>query len=239
MKIICCGSSFSSIDPSLPGTHYSELIADSLDAELINIAKPGSSNFAIRLQIDTAIKLKPDLIMFEFASASRLDLPLSVLGESGKYNKDNLAHNLRYTNYHSVVDPVINTEQESVISDSITNLIDANCFVRNERLTPSARSALKYWFSELYNENIKYHQDYYLVTSVFWPLHQSKIPYIWTRGDLCMFDWSMYPYEVSDAGNPWLCTNMVNTTYHTTPEVQQKIFEHWMHCYRQYHSNSI
>ncbi len=239
MKIICCGSSFSSLDPNFPRTHYSELLAKELGAELINIAKPGSSNFAIRLQIETAITLKPDLILFEFASASRLDLPLSVLGEDKQYQKENLANNLRYTNYYSKVDPVINTNQESIISDSISNLIDANCFIQNEKLTPGARSALKSWFSELYDEGIKYHQDYYIASSVFWPLHQVKIPYLWTRGDLCMFDWGMYPYQVSDAGNPWLCKDMVSTTYHTTPEMQEQFFLQWLDSYRQFHGNSL
>jgi hypothetical protein len=232
MNIICCGSSFSSLDPKLPNTHFSELLAKELNAKLVNIAKPGSSNFAIRLQIDTAIKLKPDLILVEFASASRLDLPLSVLGEDSTYNSHNLANNLRYTNYFNVVPDVIDHTQESIISDSITNLIDANCFVKNEKLTDTSRQALRNWFTELYDENIAYHRDFYIASSAFMPLEQSKIPYLWTRGDLCMFDWSMYSNQVDDQGNPWLCDNMVSTTYHTTPEKQQEIATSWLSAYK-------
>ena len=234
MKIVCCGSSFSSLDPALPNTHYSEIISQKLGAELINIAKPGSSNFAIRLQIDTAIQLKPDLILFEFASASRLDLPLKVLGDNKQYQSNNLAHNLRYTNYHNVVPDVIQRDQESIISDSISNLINENCFITNEKLTTASRQALKSWFIELYDEPIAYHKDFYITSSVHWPLQQSKIPYLWTRGDLCMFDWNLYPNQVDDAGNPWLVTNMTSTTYHTSVGQQIEIANCWLTAYNKF-----
>lgn len=234
MQIISCGSSFSSLEPRLPNTHYTELLAKELNAELINIAKPGSSNFAIRLQIETAIKMKPDLITFEFASASRIDLPLSAFNEAGKYNSSNGAHNLRYTNYHSIVDESIDKSKESIVSDGIRNFIDGTCFPENERLTANSRKALEYWFTELYDEDLKYHQDYFICSSAFLELEKSGIPYIWTRGDMCMFDWSSYENEVADGGNMWLGTidPSIYNVYHTTPEVQSELVKYWLEAYR-------
>ena len=234
MHIISCGSSFSSLEPKLPGTHYTELLAQEFGAKLTNIAKPGSSNFAIRLQIETAIKLKPDLITFEFASAARIDLPLAAFNEPGQYMSSNLAHNLRYTGYKSVVDTEIDTARESIVSDGIGNFIEGTCFPENEILTPSARAALKQWFVELYNEDLKYHQDYFTCTSAFYALEQSGIPYIWTRGDMCMFDWSIYKNEVPDGGNMWLgvIDPAIYNVYHTSPEVQAEIVKFWIETYR-------
>ena len=234
MRIISCGSSFSSLEPKLPGTHYTELLAQELEADLTNIAKPGSSNFAVRLQIETAIALKPDLITFEFASAARIDLPLQAFNEAGRYSSRNLAHNLRYTGYKSVVDPAIDTTRESIVSDGIGNFIEGTCFPENEMLTPEARDALKKWFVELYNEDLKYHQDYFVCTSAFYALEKSGIPYIWTRGDMCMFDWSIYNNEVPEGGNMWLgnIDPTIFNVYHTSPEVQKEIVQFWLETYR-------
>jgi hypothetical protein len=234
MRIVSCGSSFSSLDSRLPGTHISERFASEYNAELISLAKPGATNFAIRLQIESAIKLKPDLILFEFASASRIDLPLAVLGKPVQYNQHNLASNVRYTNYYNIIPNEINIEQESIVSDGIKNFIDGQCFPLNEKLTPDARKALQYWFTELYNEELKYHQDYFVCTSAFQSLEHSGIPYVWTRGDLCMFDWSIYKNEVPEGGNMWLgwTDPGIESVYHTTPESQAILFEFWLATYR-------
>jgi hypothetical protein len=234
MKIVSCGSSFFSLDKYQPKTHLSELMAQELGAELVSLAKPGSSNFAIRLQLDTAIKMKPDLILFEFTNAQKVDLPLSVLGEDYRYDARNGADNLRYTNYDNIVPSVIDHAKASVLSDGIKNFIDGQCFRENTALTKTSRQALQYWFTELYDEQIKYHQDYYICSSVFSALDNSKIPYVWCRGDLCMFDWSLYNNEVGEEGNPWIGWTDPGqlSVYHTTPQKQQELFAHWLETYR-------
>lgn len=234
MRIVGCGSSFFSIDKRQPGTHVTELMAQELGAELISLAKPGSSNFAIRLQLDTAIKLKPDLILFEFTNAQKVDLPLSVLNKHSQYRNSEGANNLRYTGYENVIPSVIDSTKESIVSDGIKNFIDGQCFPENTALTRTSRQALQYWFTELYDEQIKYHQDYYICSSVFSALDASGIPYVWCRGDLCMFDWSLYQHEVPEAGNPWIGWTDPGqlSVYHTTPARQQEIFKHWLDTYK-------
>ena len=234
MKIVSCGSSFFSISPAHPGTHLTEIVARELGAELISFAKPGSSNFAIRLQLETAIKLKPDLILFEFTNAPKIDLPLSVLGQEHEYNFNKGIHNIKYTGYENVVPKNIYVNNASFISDGIKNFITGECFQENTALTRNSRDALKMWFTELYDEPLKEHQDYFVCSSVFLPLEQSQIPYVWSRGDLCMFDWSMYKNEVPEEGNPWI--NWTDTgelsVYHTTPERQQELAQYWLETYR-------
>ena len=234
MRIISCGSSFFSIDPNQPGTHLTELIAQELGAELVSLAKPGSSNFAIRLQLETAMQMKPDLILFEFTNAQKIDLPLSVLGKPARYNKGNGAHNLRYTNYENTVPSVINIGAESIVSDGIKNFIDGECFKLNSTLTKTSKQALQYWFTELYDEDLKYHQDYFTCSSVFSPLESSGIPYVWCRGDLCMFDWDIYKNEVPESGNPWIDWTDPGqlSVYHTTPAKQQELAKFWLDTYR-------
>lgn len=241
MRIVSCGSSFASIDPNLVGTHYSELVAEELGGTLLSLAKPGSSNFAVRLQLQSAIEMKPDLIMFEFTNADKLDLPLSVIGQDGEYVPSNNAHNLRYTNYGNVVPFTIDLHKESILSDGIKNFINGECFAVNSKLTPMARQALQYWFTELYDERLKYHQDYFTCASVFSELEHHNIPYIWSRGDLCMFDWSIYKNEVGEGGNPWIgwTDPGMMSVYHTTPDRQKEIAKHWIDTYnRSYNERS-
>ena len=233
MQIISCGSSFFSIDPRTPGTHLTERFAKYYNSDLISLAKPGSSNFAIRLQLETAIKMQPDVILFEFTNAQKTDLVTTALGENTVYKKDNLAHNIRYTNYENIVPSVIDTGKQTIVSDGIKNFIDAECFPENEKLTPNAKRAMQYWFTELYDEQLKYHQDYFICSSVFYELERAKIPYVWTRGDLSMFDWSNYHNQVSDAGNPWndWTDPGILSVYHTTPEKQAELVTHWIQTY--------
>ena len=234
MRIVSCGSSFFSRDPRQPGTHLTELMAQELGAELISLAKPGSSNFAIRLQLETAIKLKPDLILFEFTNAQKVDLPLSVLGREYNYQANKGADNLKYTNYDNIIADCIDVNSASIVSDGIKNFITGDCFPVNTALTKTSRDALKMWFTELYDEQLKYHQDYFICSSVFSPLDSSGIPYVWCRGDLCMFDWSIYKNEVPEAGNPWI--NWTDpgqlSVYHTTPAKQKELVQHWLDVYR-------
>jgi hypothetical protein len=234
MHIISCGSSFFSLDPRHPGTHISERVASALGGTLTSLAKPGSSNFAIRLQLETAIAMKPDLILFEFTNAQKVDLPTSVLNDPKPYRKEAGANNIRYTNYDSVVPSAIDAGADSIVSDGIKNFLTGECFPVNTSLNDSARKALQFWFTELYDEDMKYHQDYFTCSSVFSPLIASGIPFVWCRGDLCMFDWSLYPNEVPESGNPWI--NWTNpgtlSVYHTTPERQAELAEVWLDTYR-------
>ena len=40
-KLVVCGDSFSAVSKTLPGTHYSEVLANELGWELLNYARRG------------------------------------------------------------------------------------------------------------------------------------------------------------------------------------------------------
>ena len=70
-KLVVCGDSFNSLSTqykqnrteTFENTHWSEVISQRLDCDLINLSCPGSSNTLIVLQILEAIELQPDLII--------------------------------------------------------------------------------------------------------------------------------------------------------------------------------
>jgi hypothetical protein len=64
-------------DYKYKGTHFSELLAEKLGYELIVYAKPGSSNGGICVQIEEAIRSKPDLIIFGQTVADRIEFKVA------------------------------------------------------------------------------------------------------------------------------------------------------------------
>ena len=74
MKIISCGCSFMTLDTQYPGTHFTEVVANDIGAELKSLAAVGASNFYISQQVEHAISLKPDLIIVVFTNYDRIEL---------------------------------------------------------------------------------------------------------------------------------------------------------------------
>jgi hypothetical protein len=55
-KLYVAGDSFASLAKDQPvGNSWSEILADKLDATLVNVARPAASNFSIALQIELMI----------------------------------------------------------------------------------------------------------------------------------------------------------------------------------------
>jgi hypothetical protein len=77
-KIVICGDSFCSADarPHAVGSHFSEILNHTYGYETINLARGGITNTAICFQIDQAIKLSADLILFKDTESVRIDVPL-------------------------------------------------------------------------------------------------------------------------------------------------------------------
>jgi hypothetical protein len=81
MKIIGCGCSWThgfywkskNISPGR-NKSYTEFLAETLSADVINLAIPGVSNYAIAKQVEYAISLRPDIIVFNTTTVDRIDL---------------------------------------------------------------------------------------------------------------------------------------------------------------------
>jgi len=72
MLIITCGDSFTSGEGLSEKTQsYPYLIQKHFDAELINLAQSGASEYLITTQIEEAVKLKPNLIVVGHTSEYR------------------------------------------------------------------------------------------------------------------------------------------------------------------------
>jgi hypothetical protein len=77
-KIVICGDSFCSADsrPWSQAGHFSEILNHTYGYETINLARGGITNTGICFQIDQAVKLSADLILFKSTDPLRVDVPL-------------------------------------------------------------------------------------------------------------------------------------------------------------------
>ena len=71
------GCSFCAVSARLPGTSWSERLADLLGWELVNLARQGCSNGGIRLQIDEIRRQRPDFAIIGPTFWDRMEIPAS------------------------------------------------------------------------------------------------------------------------------------------------------------------
>jgi hypothetical protein len=120
-KLVVCGDSFNSVSnqykqnttETYQGTHWSEVISQRLDCDLINLSCPASSNTVIVIQILEAIELRPDLIIvgwsaghgtrIEYVTNGEEPVPASTLGDF-KYLHRNHPYEKLNKRYNQVVE---------------------------------------------------------------------------------------------------------------------------------------
>ena len=74
--VAVCGDSWWSADPNYPGRSFGEILCEQNDWNLITMARQGSTNFAICLQIDKAIELGVDFVVIGAGTPDRADFPI-------------------------------------------------------------------------------------------------------------------------------------------------------------------
>jgi len=74
-KLMVAGCSFSAVSKTLPGTSWSEVLAEQLGWDLVNLARQGCSNGGIRIQIDEILKQRPDFAIISGTFWDRMEIP--------------------------------------------------------------------------------------------------------------------------------------------------------------------
>ena len=79
MKLMVAGCSFSALSETLPGTAWSERLADKLGGwELVNLARQGCSNGGIRIQMDEIRRQRPDFAVIGPTFWDRMEIPATA-----------------------------------------------------------------------------------------------------------------------------------------------------------------
>ena len=180
------GDSFMSLD-NPPGkvTSFLELYARAKGFEHRSLARPGATNFVIRLQIDEAIKNRADYVVVGNTCSDRFDFAIDPNFKTGYIRLDEIL----YRGYHCVseTDPMFENSVPRLVCDSFANILLEH---HEKILKPSQRQALKTYIADLHNPCIQSQRDYYVISDGLRALDAAGIPFVFLRGWMANRDWS-------------------------------------------------
>ncbi len=159
-----CGDSFMSAvsaDEYGADSHFTQLLAKKLDWDYVTFARGGCGNSVIRLQIDEAIKIKPDLVIIGTTTADRLEFPIfPILRRTeenfwdGVYIKNHGLSNISWTpcDFSNNLE-LFNGRTPTLEAQTISNMINHPDYYVN--------GLMRCWYSSDYIKNlIKFFRKY-------------------------------------------------------------------------------
>jgi hypothetical protein len=177
MKIVVCGDSWMTPDIQWPGAHFSEILADTYNYQVTNLARGGISNTGICFQLELATKLQPDIIISNVTDSNRMAF------STGNYIPGNGLKNIRYSDGRSATcgskyvgdanAPIIDDVMATIMSDSDWMTFPGNTkyhilseqkealrqyitYIHDEKLQETLDTwALKYWWNTAEQRGIK------------------------------------------------------------------------------------
>lgn len=217
-KLVTIGDSYMTpVVGKYAGTHFSEIIAEKMDYELICLCKQGLSNHGIAIAIEDAIKLKPDLILLGTTFYGRLIFPIG-----GNSTFDITFDQILIEN------PGMLTNERAT-GNTLASLgsypaapfheedIDAyySVFRHFDKDYTNRSKAIKTYIEYLYHDSLNRKVEEWILYSVFHKLHLSKLNYIFVYNN----------FETAIEKMPWfdLNPNRFNKNYADTCRL--KIFE--------------
>jgi len=157
-KIVVCGDSFYCPDPDYPG-HWTEHVKD---CDVVSLAHPGASNLLIRIQVEKAIKMKPDLIVVGFTSCYRLTVKFKD-GQGGEL----------LDRFFKTVDPKEDADLVSLPSGSL--------WIGNV-LNDRQQQLLKEYTIEFMDLDLDLEHNYYLIQGTLDRLINTGIKFAYSQG---------------------------------------------------------
>jgi hypothetical protein len=200
MKLMVAGCSFSAVSKTLPGTSWSEVLANKLGWDLVNLARPGCSNGGVRIQIDEIIRQRPDFAVITPTFWDRMEIPASA----APYNWDQERtawdpplqrhlQNRTLKNGYAREDGINNVNYGNnpynMICETIFTLAEnfPNQY-RHGDINKKTQNAVKQYIDQIYDSNWKKQQDEWIIREGIIQLFLEKIPFIVVPALLWPFD---------------------------------------------------
>lgn len=236
MKIAVCGCSFNMpVGGAFAGTHWSEILAEELDAELIVFARQGISNNAIRLQINEAIKHDPDWIFINATTPNRIEFATdknNVVDYELGYD-----YTLGLANFN--YDKNVKTR---MVSETMFSVIKwAEHPFRGRPVDADTIEAVKSYAAFIFDFNWKMQVENWVMDSGLWQLHELGKKFIYNQTILneyrnmhSMPDWFVKKYFVPRSLDllklmrDTLAGSDNDPGYHTPPAVQKHIAKQYL-----------
>jgi hypothetical protein len=176
MKLMVAGCSFSAVSKTLPGTAWSERLAQRLGWDLVNLARQGCSNGGIRIQIDEIRRQRPDLAIIGPTFWDRMEIPANSapydwsqapsngenpplerhLQDQDRGNGYRREDGIRNVNY--------GREPSNMICETIFTLAENYDHpYRMGHITKQAQTGVRHWIDSIYDNAWKKQQDEWII----------------------------------------------------------------------------
>jgi hypothetical protein len=201
MKLMVAGCSFSAVSQTLPGTAWSEVLAEKIGADLTNLARQGCSNGGIRLQIDEIIRQRPDFAVVSATFWDRMEIPAnsapydwSQAPSSGEnpplerhlqdrergngYRKQDGIRNVNY-----------GREPSNMICETIFTLAENfDHPYRMARISREAQRGIRAWIDSIYDNAWKKQCDEWIMRDGVMQMYYAGIKFLFLPNLLWPFD---------------------------------------------------
>ena len=253
MKLMVAGCSFSAVSKTLPGTAWSERLAERLGWDLINLARQGCSNGGIRIQIDEIRRQQPDLAIIGPTFWDRMEIPADSApydwsqapsaGENPPLERHLQDRNrgYGYRREDGIRNVNYGREPSNMICETIFTLAENYDHpYRSAQIDRNTQQAMKQYVNFLYDSEWKRQQDEWIMRDGIMQLFYSGIPFLlvannlWNSNDVRSAIPSVVPdqyltleYEETPAyaTNTWPFEGKIDPGYHGDPKSQEYLAE--------------
>ena len=199
-KLMVAGCSFSAPSQTLPGTSWSEIMAQRLGWDLVNLARQGCSNGGIRLQIEEIRRQRPDFAVVSATFWDRMEIPARAAPydwtqKSGGWDPKLQQHLQDRTlkNGYDRADGLDNVNYGNnnyrMICETIFSLAENYEHpYRSGQIDRHTQKAIRMWIDAMYDSEWKKQQDEWIITEGVLQMYLDGIPFIFMPNLLWPFD---------------------------------------------------
>ncbi len=169
------GCSYSAPSQKLPGTSWSERLADRLGWRLTNLARQGCSNGGIRIQMEEIRRQRPDFAIVTPTFWDRMEIPARGANfewpKQTQRDQNHLQDHLQnralgngYDRLAGISNVNYGKEPSNMICETIFTLADNGTHPYRLDLIPKeTQTAMKHYIDQLYDSNWKKQQDEWII----------------------------------------------------------------------------
>lgn len=173
------------------GKHFTEIFCNELGYEIISYARSGFSNGGIAIQLNSAIREKPDFILFNLTTSDRVEISVTETSTKSEKEFNRLINIDQISDANSrpgeLSDPFyVRNGRQVLVSGNLSSLLDDN---KNNQLYFGTMvdsypdwwtkiESLQSYHKNVYSEVWKRHVDTMMMYAVIHKLELSGIPYI-------------------------------------------------------------
>ena len=199
-KLMVAGCSFSAVSQSHPGTSWSEVLADKLDWDLVNLARQGCSNGGIRIQIEEIRRQRPDFAIVSPTFWDRMEIPAAsapydwsippggwnpplerYLQDRERKNGYNRADGINNVNYGN--------NNYNMICETIFSLAENYPHpYRSGKISKDAQRGVRAWIDSIYDNAWKKQQDEWIMVEGVLQMYLDGINFLVLPNLLWPFD---------------------------------------------------